>query len=82
MHAALASPPLTSLANPTQVLVILDLQEGLYSIARDWDATLYRDSMLAHSALGTVFKDLPVIMTTSAENGMSLCVTLTPLFQR
>ncbi|KAL2133582.1 hypothetical protein VTI74DRAFT_2146 [Chaetomium olivicolor] len=50
------------------VLVILDLQEGLYNLARDWDATLYRDSMMAHSALGKVF-DIPVIMSTSAENG-------------
>ncbi|KAK4106038.1 Isochorismatase hydrolase [Parathielavia hyrcaniae] len=51
------------------VLVILDMQEGLYSMARDWDATLYRDSMLAHSALGKAFPSLPVIMTTSAETG-------------
>ena len=26
--------------------------------------------MLAHSALGQAFKDLPVVMTSSAENGM------------
>ncbi|KAJ4304130.1 hypothetical protein N0V88_001740 [Collariella sp. IMI 366227] len=50
------------------VLVILDLQEGLYSLARDWDATLYRDNMMAHSALGKVF-DMPVILSSSAENG-------------
>ncbi|EAQ91310.1 hypothetical protein CHGG_03245 [Chaetomium globosum CBS 148.51] len=31
--------------------------------------TLYRDSMMAHASLGTLFKDLPVIMTTSTEIG-------------
>ncbi|KAH6624360.1 isochorismatase [Chaetomium sp. MPI-SDFR-AT-0129] len=51
------------------VLVILDLQEGLFNLARDWDATLFRDNMIAHSALGTAFKDLPVVLTTSAETG-------------
>ncbi|KAK3302439.1 isochorismatase [Chaetomium strumarium] len=50
------------------LLVILDLQEGLYSLARDWDATLYRDSMMAHASLGKVF-DIPVVMSTSAETG-------------
>ncbi|KAI7785071.1 isochorismatase family protein [Diaporthe eres] len=50
------------------LLLILDLQEGLYSLARDFDATLYRDSMIAHSAIGQVF-DIPVVMTTSAQQG-------------
>ncbi|KAJ4252810.1 hypothetical protein NW762_010716 [Fusarium torreyae] len=50
------------------VLLVVDIQEGLYQIARDWDPTLYRDQALAHSALGEVF-NLPVILTTSAEQG-------------
>ncbi|KAK0621470.1 Isochorismatase-like protein [Bombardia bombarda] len=50
------------------MLLILDLQEGLYSIARDWDATLFKQSMIAHSSLATVF-DMPVVMTTSAQSG-------------
>ncbi|KAJ2990593.1 hypothetical protein NUW58_g2873 [Xylaria curta] len=49
-------------------LVILDMQEGLFSLARDYDAILYRNAMYAHAELGKVF-DLPVIMTTSAETG-------------
>lgn len=57
------------------MLVILDLQEGLYSIARDFDATLYRDSMTAHAAIGQVF-DIPVIMTTSAQQGKTSMVSL------
>ncbi|KAI8629152.1 Isochorismatase-like protein [Xylariaceae sp. FL1651] len=50
------------------VLVILDLQEGLFNLARDYDATLYRNSIFAHAELGKAF-NLPVIMTTSAETG-------------
>ncbi|KAK4123147.1 Isochorismatase hydrolase [Parathielavia appendiculata] len=45
------------------VLVILDMQEGLYSISRDWGAVHLR------RALGKAFPSLPIIMTTSAENG-------------
>ncbi|ROW12219.1 hypothetical protein VMCG_00109 [Cytospora schulzeri] len=50
------------------MLLILDLQEGLYGLARDFDATLYRNSIIAHAAIGKVF-DLPVVMTTSAQQG-------------
>ncbi|KAH8692905.1 Isochorismatase-like protein [Talaromyces proteolyticus] len=50
------------------LLLVVDMQVGLYQIARDWDPTLYRDNMLAHAALGKVF-DMPVIMTTSAQSG-------------
>jgi nicotinamidase-related amidase len=50
------------------LLLILDLQVGLYQIARDFDPTLYRENMMAHAAIGKLF-DLPVIMTTSAQQG-------------
>jgi len=50
------------------VLVILDQQTGLYGLARDFDPTLYYNAMLAHSSLGALF-DLPVVMTTSAQQG-------------
>ncbi|CCC10522.1 unnamed protein product [Sordaria macrospora k-hell] len=62
------SYPWERLEKNNSVLVILDLQEGLYQLARDWDATLYKQSMLAHASLATVF-DIPVIMSTSAETG-------------
>ncbi|KAK4151244.1 Isochorismatase-like protein [Chaetomidium leptoderma] len=61
--------PWERLEKNNSVLVILDMQEGLFNLARDWDANLYRDAMMAHSSIGTIFKELPVIMTTSAENG-------------
>ncbi|KAF2260401.1 Isochorismatase hydrolase [Lojkania enalia] len=50
------------------MLLILDLQVGLYQLTRDFDATLYRDNMLAHAELGKIF-DLPTVMTTSAQQG-------------
>jgi hypothetical protein len=50
------------------VLLILDLQEGLYQLARDFDPTLYHNNLIAHAALGKLF-DIPVILTTSAETG-------------
>lgn len=51
------------------MLLVVDMQEGLFNLARDFDPTLYRNSMLAHSSLAKVF-DLPVVLTTSAETGM------------
>ncbi|KAL9065794.1 MAG: hypothetical protein Q9157_007355 [Trypethelium eluteriae] len=50
------------------VLLILDLQVGLYHLARDFDATLYHNNLLAHASLGQLF-NIPVVMTTSAETG-------------
>lgn len=54
------------------MVLVLDLQVGLYQLVRDWDATLYRDNMIAHAALGKLF-DIPVVMTTSAESGRFHC---------
>lgn len=56
------------MSNNHQLLLVVDLQVGLYNLARDFDPTLYRDQMIAHAALGKIF-DLPVVMTTSAEVG-------------
>jgi hypothetical protein len=56
-------------------VVILDMQEGLYQMARDFDPTLYRHNMLAHAAIAQIF-DLPVIMTTSAETGQPIPMLL------
>ncbi|KAF3939490.1 hypothetical protein ABW19_dt0206828 [Dactylella cylindrospora] len=50
------------------VLLILDLQVGLFQLARDFDHTLYYRNMMAHAALGKIF-DIPVVMTTSAQQG-------------
>lgn len=50
------------------LLLILDLQVGLFQTARDWDPTLYQSNIMAHAELGKIF-DIPVIMTTSADQG-------------
>ncbi|KAI1170194.1 Isochorismatase-like protein [Nemania sp. FL0916] len=49
-------------------IIILDMQEGLYSLARDYDSVQYRNSMYAHAEIGKIF-DLPVVMSTSAQSG-------------
>lgn len=50
------------------MLVIVDIQEGLINMVRDWDTALYKANMLAHGGLAQVF-DLPVIITSSASVG-------------
>ncbi|KNG47336.1 isochorismatase hydrolase [Stemphylium lycopersici] len=50
------------------LLLILDLQVGLFQVARDWDPSLYKQNIMAHAEIGKIF-DLPVIMTTSADTG-------------
>ncbi|KAK5989606.1 putative hydrolase YcaC [Cladobotryum mycophilum] len=50
------------------VVLVVDLQVGLYNTVRDFDPTVYRDNMIAHAALGKIF-DLPVVLTTSAQTG-------------
>ncbi len=37
----------------------------------DQDATLFREAIMAHSAIGIPFKDIPVVLTTSAQTGLS-----------
>lgn len=49
------SVPWERLNKNDSLLLILDLQVGLYSLARDFDPTLYYNAMLAHSALGNLF---------------------------
>jgi hypothetical protein len=51
-----------------QLLLILDIQVGLYHVARDWDPSLYQNNIRAHAEIGKVF-DLPVILSTSADTG-------------
>jgi hypothetical protein len=55
-------------SNLHQLLLILDIQVGLYHIARDWDPSLYQNNIRAHAEIGKVF-DLPVILSTSADTG-------------
>ncbi|VUC32706.1 unnamed protein product [Clonostachys rosea] len=62
-------------SNKTQLVLVVDIQDGLFQLTRDTDPHVYRASALAHAELGKVF-DLPVILTTSTETGPT-----GPLFQ-
>lgn len=66
--SAADSVPFERLDKNNSLLLILDLQDGLYTLARDFDATLYYNAMIAHSAIGKIF-DIPVVMSTSAQTG-------------
>lgn len=50
------------------LLLVVDLQVGLFQLVRDKPPTPYRNSILAHSSLGPLF-NLPTILTTSAQTG-------------
>ncbi|KAI5804304.1 Isochorismatase-like protein [Geopyxis carbonaria] len=52
----------------TALVLVVDIQVGLYHQVRDQTPSEYRNNILAHSALGKLF-DMPVILTTSAETG-------------
>ena len=52
------------------VLLVIDLQEGLFQMSRDNTPVDVKSSILAHATLGKVF-NLPTILTTSAETGTS-----------
>ena len=54
------------------VLLVVDHQEGLYQIARDFPAVEMRSNIMAHAALGKIF-NLPTILTSSAETGECTC---------
>jgi len=50
------------------VLLVVDHQLGLSGLVKDYDATVFRQSILAHAAIGVLF-NLPTILTTSADTG-------------
>ena len=68
VNCACSVVPWERLNKNDSMLLILDLQDGLYGLARDFDPTVYHNAMIAHSAIGKLF-DIPVVMTTSAQQG-------------
>jgi hypothetical protein len=65
---SLPAVPFLRLDKNDSMLIVLDLQDGLYGLARDFDPTLYYNAMIAHASIGKLF-DLPVILSTSAQEG-------------
>ena len=51
-------------------LLIVDHQEGLYMLAHDYSPVQFKNNLLAHAALAKIF-DLPVVLTSSSETGVS-----------
>lgn len=49
-------------------LLIIDHQIGLFELVKDYGPVEFKNSVLAHAALGKVF-NLPIVMTTSTDNG-------------
>src|SRR4051812_21452095 len=58
----------TRLDKTNAALLVVDHQLGLSELVRDYDPTVFRQSVFAHAALGKLF-NLPTILTTSAETG-------------
>lgn len=50
------------------VVVIVDIQEGLRSVVRDFEPVTYRNAILAHAEFSNMF-DLPLLITTASEDG-------------
>lgn len=50
------------------VLLICDIEEGLYLVARDHQALAFRSNILAHAALGKIF-DLPTVIASVGTTG-------------
>ncbi|KAK3322401.1 isochorismatase [Apodospora peruviana] len=63
------SYPYVRLSKNESVLVILDMQEGLIPLVRDYDPIVYKNNMLAYGSLATVWTEIPVVMSTSAQTG-------------
>ncbi|KAI4194644.1 MAG: hypothetical protein LQ348_002592 [Seirophora lacunosa] len=61
-------PPFVRLNKNDSMVIVADLQEGLYQVVRDFDPITYRNNMIAHSAIASLFS-LPIVLTTSAETG-------------
>lgn len=53
------------------VVVIVDIQEGLRNVVRDFDPVVYRNAILAHAEFSNMF-DLPLLITTASETGKSI----------
>ncbi|KAL8994319.1 MAG: hypothetical protein Q9169_005667 [Polycauliona sp. 2 TL-2023] len=61
-------PPFIRLNKDDAMVIVADLQEGLYQIVRDFDTVTYRNNMIAHTAIAGLF-NIPIVLTTSAETG-------------
>lgn len=52
-------------------MVFIDVQEGLFSIARDFNHVQMKQAFMAQAELAKIF-NLPTIITSSAETGAEI----------
>ncbi|MCJ1427498.1 hypothetical protein MMC29_005401 [Sticta canariensis] len=67
-HALTRGPEFVRINKTDAVVIVADLQVGLYHVARDYNPTEFRNNIIAHAAISKLF-DLPIVLTTSAEQG-------------
>lgn len=70
----MSNSPFERIDKENALLLVVDHQVGLFQLVRDYAPDEYKNNVLAHAALGRVFK-LPTILTTSAENGEGLVLS-------
>ncbi|MDI1492584.1 MAG: hypothetical protein OHK93_004365 [Ramalina farinacea] len=61
-------PDFVRLDKDDAMVIVADLQEGLYQVVRDYDTAVFRNNMIAHAGIAKLF-NLPIVLTTSAETG-------------
>jgi nicotinamidase-related amidase len=68
VFARTANMPWERIDKSNAALLVVDHQVGLFQLVRDWSPVEYKTNVLGHAAAAKLF-GLPVVMTTSAENG-------------
>lgn len=59
-------------------MLFVDVQEGLFSIARDFNHVQMKQAFLAQAELTRIF-DLPTVITSSADDGNCSLLLSTPV---
>ncbi|KAF6225989.1 hypothetical protein HO173_012619 [Letharia columbiana] len=66
--ALVPGPPFLRLDKYDSMVIVADLQEGLYNTVRDYDPTVFRNNIIAHASIAKLFS-IPIVLTTSAQTG-------------
>ncbi|KAL9135966.1 MAG: hypothetical protein Q9175_002829 [Cornicularia normoerica] len=61
-------PDFIRLNKNDSMVVVADLQEGLYNTVRDYNPTVFRNNIIAHASIAKSF-GIPIVLTTSAQTG-------------
>ena len=61
-------PEFIRLNKNDSMVVVADLQDGLFQTVRDFEPTTFKNNIIAHAAIANLFH-IPIVLTTSAETG-------------